>query len=363
MSIIDRYIVVTLVKITLLTLFSLVTIFSLFTLIDELGSIKHGYGVAQAFYYALLAMPRWAAELFQLTTIIATMIMLGLLINSNELTIIRTSGVSQLKLAWHMCKGALILAFISILISEMIVPHTEKIAQHMRSLTIAGKIPIHTKYGFWTKNGNSFINVRSIPARDKLENIYIYEFDDHHQLKTSTFARHAQYQGQQWLLEDISSTTFTAQGAITEQRDTMMWAPLLTPEVINLLIIKPYLLSFTDLYDHIKYLKANDQNSSIYEKALWLKISNPIIVIIMVLAGTLLVKNYTIRISIARHVFFGCLLGIGFQIISRIISNLGSIYNIHPAISTTLPMWLILIVIIYLLYEPTYKNHRRHLHK
>lgn len=363
MNIIDRYITVTLIKITLLTLFSLVIIFSLFTLIDELGSTSHGYGVSQAFYYTLLAMPKWASELFQTTTIIATMIMLGLFINNNELTIIRTSGVSQLRLSWCMCKSALILALISILIGEVIVPHTEKIAQHMRSLAISEKILTHTKYGFWTKNDKSFINVRNIPVRNKLENIYIYEFDDHRQLKTSIFARRAQYQEQQWLLEDISSTTFTAQGVHTEQQDIIVWDTLLNPEMINLLVIKPHFLSFIRLYNYIKYLQANGQTSTIYEKALWSKIINPIIIIMMVLAGTLLVKNYTIRISIARYVFFGCLLGTGFQIISHIISNLGSIYNIHPAISTTLPVWLILIVILCLLHRPIYKNHPKHHHK
>jgi len=350
MKILDRYIALTLIKISLLALFSLVLLFSFFALVDQLDATGRGnYGVWQALYYVFLTVPRLSFELFPIAAVIGSMTTLGMFAKNSELAVIRTSGISQLRIAWSLCKGAAILICISLFVGEIISPYSEETAQHMRSVALSEQITLKTKYGFWSRDGNSFVNIRKILPGDRVEGIYIYEFDDDDKLRTSTFAKRAEYKDEQWVLEDIQQTEITDQGVNVKQMNLATWEALLNPDVINLIIIKPQFLSFIDLYDYISYLKINGQSSVIYEQALWSKIINPFAIIVMVLIAVPFVKSYSRMTAIGQRVSLGCLLGIIFHIINQAAGHIGIVYNLHPALSVTFPTLLLLSVIIWLL--------------
>ncbi len=353
MKILDRYIALTLIKISLLALFSLVLLFSFFALVDQLDATGRGnYGVWQALYYVFLTVPRLSFELFPIAAVIGSMTTLGMFAKNSELAVIRTSGISQLRIAWSLCKGAAILICISLFVGEIISPYTEETAQHMRSVALSEQITLKTKYGFWSRDGNSFVNIRKILPGDRVEGIYIYEFDDDDKLRTSTFAKRAEYKDEQWVLEDIQQTEITDQGVNVKQMNLATWEALLNPDVINLIIIKPQFLSFIDLYDYISYLKINGQSSVIYEQALWSKIINPFAIIVMVLIAVPFVKSYSRMTAIGQRVSLGCLLGIIFHIVNQIAGYMGIVYNLNPAFSVTFPTLFMLGVIGWFLYEP-----------
>jgi len=353
MKILDRYIALTLIKISLLALFSLVLLFSFFALVDQLDSTGRGnYGVWQALYYVFLTVPRLSFELFPIAAVIGSMTTLGMFAKNSELAVLRTSGISQLRFAWSLCKGTAILICISLFVGEIISPYSEETAQHMRSVALSEQITLKTKYGFWSRDGHSFVNIRKILPGDRVEGIYIYEFDDDDKLRTSTFAKRAEYKDEQWVLEDIQQTEITDQGVNVKQMNLATWEALLSPDVINLIIIKPQFLSFIDLYDYISYLRINGQSSVIYEQALWSKIINPFAIIVMVLIAVPLVKSYSRMTAIGQRVSLGCLLGIIFHIVNQIAGYMGIVYNLNPALSVTFPTLFMLGVIGWLLYEP-----------
>ena len=188
---------------------------------------------------------------------------------------------------------------------------------------------------------------------DRVEGIYIYEFDDADKLRTSTFARRAEYKDEQWVLEDITQTEITDEGVNVRQMNFATWEALLNPDVINLIIVKPRFLSFIGLYNYISYLKAHGQNSVIYEQALWSKIINPFTIIVMVLIAVPLVKSYSIIAAVGQRVFLGCMVVITFHIINQIAGHMGIVYNLHPALSVTFPTLFMLAVIGWLLRKET----------
>jgi lipopolysaccharide export system permease protein len=354
MKILDRYIALTLIKISLLALFSLVLLFSFFALVDQLNATGRGnYGVWQALYYVFLTIPRLSFELFPIAAVIGSMATLGMFAKNSELAVIRTSGVSQLRFAWALCKGTAVLVFISLFVGEIVSPYTEETAQHMRSVALSDQITLKTKYGFWSRDGQSFINIRKILPGDRVEGIYIYEFDDSNRLRTSTFAKRAEYKDEHWVLEDIRQTEISDQGVSVNKMDHATWEALLNPDVINLIIIKPQFLSFIGLYDYISYLKINGQSSVIYEQAIWSKIINPLTILVMVLIAIPMVKSYSRMTAIGQRVFLGCLVGIIFHIFSQIAGHMGIVYNFNPALSVTFPTLLMLGVIIWLLRKST----------
>ena len=103
--ILDRYIGRSILVTSVLSLFALVAVFSFFSLVDQLDDTGRGnYGVVDAIQYVLLTIPRLSYELFPIATVIGSMTALGMLANTSELAVIRTSGVSQTQLAFSFLR-------------------------------------------------------------------------------------------------------------------------------------------------------------------------------------------------------------------------------------------------------------------
>ena len=68
-------------------------------------------------------------------------------------------------------------------IGELIAPVAAQYAQTQRSIALSDRISLKTTYGFWTRDGQSFINIRDILPGERLGDISIYEFDDARRLR------------------------------------------------------------------------------------------------------------------------------------------------------------------------------------
>ncbi len=348
--ILDRYIGKSILGISLLALFALVAIFSFFSLVDQLDDTGQGnYGVIEAIQYVLLTIPRLSYELFPIATVIGSMAALGMLANTSELAVIRTSGVSQMRLAYSLVKVGLVFVVISILIGEVIAPVSEQAAQQKRSVALTKQIALKTKNGFWSRDGDNYINIRKILPGDRVEEIYIYEFDEDNKLRSSIRAKSAEYDKDRWILHDILKTEISEQQVTTNHYETAEWEALLNPEVINMITIKPRYLSMVGLLNYIKYLKANNQSSKLYVQAFWSKIINPFAIIAMVLLAICVVKCEARPVGLGQRVFIGALLGVSFHLINQVTGHLGIVYGIPAFISVTLPTILMFSYIFYTL--------------
>jgi lipopolysaccharide export system permease protein len=348
--ILDRYIGKNIMLISLLALFLLVAVFSFFSLVDQLDDTGRGnYGVLEAIQYVLLTVPRLSYELFPIATVIGSMAALGIMANTSELAVIRTSGISKLQLAYSLMKTGLIFIVISIFIGEIIAPISEQAAQQKRSIALTKQISLKTKNGFWSRDGDNYINIRKILPGDRVEEIYIYEFDNDNQLRSSIRARHAEYNKDRWILHDIVRTEISEQQVTSRRYDTAEWEALLNPQVIDMVTIKPRYLSINGLINYINYLKANNQSSKLYVQAFWAKIINPFAIIAMILLATCIVKCEGRPIGLGQRVFIGALIGVSFHLVNQVSGHLGIVYGIPSFMSVTLPTILVLSYIFYTL--------------
>lgn len=350
MRIIQRYITIDLVKATFLALFVLVALFSFFSLIDQLEEAGKGnYGVPQVLLFVLLTMPKLAYELFPIASVIGSMAVLGMLAQNSELDIIRTSGVSDYALAGVMVRSGIVLVILSIIIGEVIAPVSEEKAQYMRSVAMTEQITLKTKYGFWGRDGNNFINIRKVLPGNKVEDIYFYEFDDENRLRSSIFAESADYVEGKWLMKNISQSLISEDKVTLRKLGLAEWESLLNPEMINFVIVKPQYLTLWGLVDYISYLKQNAQNSLLYEQALWAKLVRPFSIIAMIVLAVPLVRGNSRFNAVGQRVFIGALIGIVFHICNEVASHLGVVYEIHPSLSVTAPTLILIFILFFLL--------------
>ena len=353
MKIIRRYISVNLVTLTLVALFALVALFSFFAIIDQLEETGRGsYGIPQALFYVLLTTPRLAYELFPIAAVIGSMTSLGMLAQTSELAVIRTSGISRLMLARGLLRPCVILVVLGIVIGEVIAPPCESYAKQLRSLAITKQIVLKSQYGVWTRDGNSYINIRKMLPGNRVERLYIYEFDRDNRLRNTVNAASGEYRQGEWLLTDVNQTSISSRGVTRKHIERASWKSSFKPEMAEFVLIKPQYMSLWELFGYIRYLKHNAQETLPYEQAFWSKLIRPFTIAAMILLAIPMVNCNSRFTAVGQRVFVGALTGILFHIADQTAGHLGMVYDINPALTVTFPTLMLLGVIGYLLYEP-----------
>ena len=350
MRIIRRYLSTSLLWTTTASLFVLVALFTFFSLIDQLEQTGRGnYGVLQAVTYVLLTTPRLAYELFPIAAMIGAMATLGILAQSSELTVIRTSGVSITQLAGAMVRAGLLIVLVAIVIGEVIAPAGEERAQYLRSVALTKQIALKTKFGFWARDGGSYVNIRRILPGNRVEEIYIYEFDVANRLRSSTHARRARYVDRQWLLEDLRQTSIDGDVVSSRRVKHAAWESMLNPEMINFVIVEPQYLTIVGLARYIDHLRQNAQSARRYEQALWSKLVRPLTILSMIVLAVPLVRGHARFNVIGQRVFMGALIGVVFHIVDQAAGHVGMVYGIPAVLSAAAPTLVLIGMLAYLL--------------
>ena len=236
MKLLDRYIRQSVLGGTVLVLAVLLALFSFISFIGEMDTVGQvHYGIVQAAGFVMLMMPRQAYQLLPVAALLGSLIGLGMMASHNELVVMRATGVSLLRIVGSVLKAALILMLAMIVLSEYVAPASELYAREMRSEALTTNTAQRTREGFWTRNGNNFINVRTVLSKGVLGYVQIYEFDNVQRLRRITQARSARYAQTTWTLSNVVRTEFLADRVKTVHLRQMEWRSLLNPRLLDVI--------------------------------------------------------------------------------------------------------------------------------
>jgi lipopolysaccharide export system permease protein len=354
MKILDKYIAKTVLAGILIVLVVLVGLFTFFAFIEELDDIgKQHYGIWEAIEYVSLEIPRYIYELFPVAALLGNLGGLGILANNSELTVMRAAGVSILRIAMSVLNVGVVLLIVAMLIGETLAPLSGQYAKSMRAMAQSEhesqQMVFNSRYGFWARDGNNFINIRTIFPDGRFGTISLYEFDEKKHLTAIVYAQTAFYQNGQWLLEQVEKIHITNQQVSRELLKDSTWNAVLKPELVKIVVISPDKLSSWGLYKYIDYLKQNGQRTAQYELAFWARLSYPLVCITMLFLSIPFVFGQLRSVTIGQRILVGSLFGIGFHMLNQTVSNIGLVYDFSPAFSAWLPPVLFLMLAVILM--------------
>lgn len=343
MIILDKYIGRTVALGVLSVMLVLAALNTLIAFAGEFSAIgQANYTFWYALGYTILRIPRQMYELFPLATLLGTMLGLGTLAKNSELVVIRSAGVSVVRVAGSIMKTGVLLIIVAIIIGEVIAPPAQQYAKLKRVKMMEAQISLNTDYGLWARDGLTFINVRRVENDGMLVGISLYTFNESHQLKTHIHAASARHDGEQWLLHDVTRSDIGVAEVKSTPVGDMKWKTILNPSLINVVSVSPDDLSFWRLYRYIDYLHDNGLDAAHYELALWTKIVMPLTIAVMVLLALPFSFASTRNVSIGRQIVLGFLVGLTFYIANRLLGQMGIVYNFHPAIGASLPTLIVM---------------------
>ena len=350
MKILDRYIGWTIISATLTVLAVLVAIFSFFQFIEQLEDVGRGtYSVFKVVVFVLSSLPALTYELFPMASLIGALIGFGTLMRNGELTVIRVAGVPKARLLLSVVKAGSVLLALAVLLGELVAPPAERYARDFRNLAISDRVAFRSDSGFWSRDGDSFINIREILPGNQVRGLYIYEFDDLNRLRTSTYAESAHYDGTQWVLKDIAQTELDDEGIRERHLPEAAWDSMLKPDLLSMITIDPESLGILSLVRYIGFLQRNSQDTQRYQHALWTKLTYPLATVVMVVLAVPMVLRGGRSVTIGQRVLVGALVGLGFHLLNQAAGHLGVVYEMHPILSAAGPALLMSVVAAFLL--------------
>jgi lipopolysaccharide export system permease protein len=345
------YIVREILKGSFVAVVLLLTLFNLFTFSDELKDLGKGsYDLQDIFYYLALTSPTVFYELMPAAALLGSLFILGAMGNNRELIAMRAAGLSIFGIIRAVMVAGAILVAISIAVGEFVAPEAERTARLIKVTAQNDRVVMNVKYGLWLREGKKFINVRKIEDDASLANISIYELDDQRHLRHSTFAKKASFQGdQQWKLEQIWQSNISLEQITASGRKEQIWQSTVAPDLLEIVVVNPNNLSMYDLAMYIDFLKDNRQKSHEFELAFWGRVVNPLVVFVMLLVSAPFVIGVKRGVNVGTRMMIGVVIGMGFNIIDKIVGHIGLIYDFNPPLMAFMPSVTVLVLALFAL--------------
>jgi len=346
MKVLTSYIIREILKGSSVALLLLLTLFNLFTFADELGDLGKGaYGLREIFYYLAFTSPRVLYELVPSAALLGSLFVLGAMGNNRELIAMQAAGLPIAGIIKTVMLAGAVIVLFAILVGEFVAPLTERKAQIIKLSAQNEQMVLTTRQGLWLREGRKFINVRQIENDGNLADVSIYELEGWKQLSRALHAEQARFLGnQQWKLEKIRQSEISTQQIVSIHRNEKLWKSSIAPDLLKIVVVNPDNLSIADLAKYIDFLKDNHQKSHVFELAFWGRIVNPLVTFVMLLLSAPFVIGIKRGVSVGGRMMIGVIVGMGFNIIDRIASHLGLIYDYNPALVAVMPSLVVLML-------------------
>ena len=329
-----------------LVLMAFLALFSFFDLINELRSVgKGGYQLGHALLFVALSLPGMIYELIPIAALIGTLYALSTLARHSEITVLRASGLATSNLLMTLFRAAALLALLTIVVGEGLVPVSERLAQELRTRALSNVIAQQGfESGLWVKDGRSFINIRHATPDARLQGVRIYKFDAANALESVTDVEEAEFRPpEHWLLKGVVRTVLEGDTARVERAETAEWVSAVNPDLLAVLMVAPERMSLVGLINYTEHLSDNRQKTERYEIAIWKKLVYPLASLVMVALALPFGYSHNRVGGVSLKIFAGVMLGILFYALNGLFSNLGVINAWPPFASATAPSALFLL--------------------
>ena len=357
----------TIISVALVAL-GFLSLFFFFDFVDELshigksfnGSLYGSYQVQHALLYVMLLMPNHLYELLPITVLIGGVLVMARFAQSSEFTILRTSGLGPgLALKLLVGLGALFIAF-TFVVGDYITPLADRTAQLLKARYM-GQISIG-QTGAWLKEKQEksayAVNISAMSADGQMRGVRLFEFDAKGTVLSLTTAKQASFgEDGTWNLLDVkrrefsgivTNSTPTADvdgGTIAEKpvciktviMDELHWPTTINAGMVTTALLKPDRMGTVDLFQYIRHLETNKQNSQMYEIQFWKKVFYPLSCLVMLVLALPFAYLHFRSGGITAYVFVGVLIGISFFVLNNMFEYFGNQNAWNPLLTAAAP--------------------------
>ncbi len=312
MSIIHKYWIKEFIKFFLIVQLIILCIFvsvDYFTHMNKF--LKADMSLFKAFEYVILKLPFMFVQLTPAGTVLASILVFGIMNRNNELMALKSSGISVYYLIKPAFYTGLFLAFMMFFLGETLVPVTMSRSNYIYNSFIRhhGKI-YSARSNIWIKSDNAIAHFKYFNPIDKtISGITLSFFNNNFKMIQRVDAEKGNFKNGLWQLSHVLEQKYgkTPETNTVKSYDVKNFKLDIMPGDLQKIAKKSEEMNFRELSAYIKKIEAQGYDASAYKVDLFGRTAFPFICIIMVLTGA----ATGIRRGIKENFPLGIAIGIG----------------------------------------------------
>jgi lipopolysaccharide export system permease protein len=343
MTRLDRYLARTLLGAVGLVMAVLVVIGGLFQFIDEQGSVGVGhYGMAEALVFALLNIPRFALNAFPAGVLIGSLLGVGVLARSHELTAMRAGGMSRWRLAGSALASGLVLMILGLLLGELLAPRLEQLADERKALARFENVSFAGAGGAWLRDGNLIVNIAERGRGNDFGGMLVFELDGERHLASIARAERASNEADHsWRLGDYAESRFEGERVTGTRAATHRLATGISAAFLQLAAVQPAALSLRELRRAMDYLGRNQLDDQGYRLAWWSGLARTVAIPIAVLFALPFGFGSMRGAGSGARATLGVAVGLVYFFLQRTVESGTVVFHLDPLLLACLPTALL----------------------
>ncbi|KXS35857.1 MAG: lipopolysaccharide export system permease protein [Halomonadaceae bacterium T82-2] len=304
--------------------------------INDLNDVEGGYSTLDVLFYRGLQLPWRFYQYAPVAVLIGSLIGLGSMASSNELTVIRAAGRSLTRILWGAMKPLILIVAILLLIAEFVSPRTEQFAKAWRLEQMEGAGAVLSERGGWQREGDDYYRFGAIRADDTVVGVTRYHFDGQ-RLISATQASRAVWQDDHWELENVDITRFTESGTTSRHAARQTWDTSLSPAQLNRLLRQIDSQAPSELWAYARYLESQGLAATQPLLYFWQKMLLPLTLASLVLVAASFVFGPLRSVAAGTRVFYGVIVGLSFKYLQDLLAPASTLFGFSPVWAVLAP--------------------------
>ncbi|MCY4477662.1 MAG: LPS export ABC transporter permease LptG [Gammaproteobacteria bacterium] len=360
MTLLDRYLLRGVVPLVLVCLCALTSLSLFVDFAQQSRMAGQGtYTLIDGLAYAALRMPQFAFDALPAAAIIGTFLALGNFSAHNELTVVRASGVSVLRLSVPVWAAGALFLLLAVFLGESLAPPMHALGKRMRAAALNPTPALTQGESVWMRDGDLILNLRPGGEGEGYASAFLFRLAPGG-IGTLGRARAARINEDGKLeLGGYEETVIGEEGTRVSYSDLRVTETRLSPDIVELVELRPDLMTIGSLSRYARYLEANQLSGQRFRLEMQSRLATMAAVALMcVLALPLVFTNRRSLGGGARAA-----LGLGIALIwflaNRGVAEAGQLYGLPPWLAGWAPTLLLGLAVILLLARADRLRRRR----
>ncbi|HXV79510.1 MAG TPA: LPS export ABC transporter permease LptG [Candidatus Binatia bacterium] len=341
-GILDRYLAQGFLHIFIISLVCTASLYLVVDFFDRISSfVDAGASMGTIVRYFVYKAPGSISRVIGFATLFSGLFCLGMLTRTQEITAMRSSGVSVHRIALPLLILSSLISGFTFLWNEALVPAFAHQAQTLFMTEVKNKQQksLLGTADIWMRGERSFININNFDsATTTLQGITIFLLNRDLSLRGLLEIPSAHWTGRGWQADAITEWHFLPDGKVVNRKANEIAPPISeTPEDLKLLAQDADEFNFFDLRKQILDMKSKGIDTARYEVDLQFKLAFPLISPLMILIAIPFALRRQMSGSIALSFAVAMLIGFGYWVVAAFCISLGHNGALPPWAAAWIP--------------------------
>lgn len=292
MTILFRYLLREYAKIFTMCFSGLMTIYLVIDFFEKVRRfLRYDADWLDVLTYFFLKVPAISFQIAPLAILMATLLTFGVLSRGQEITAMRSCGISLLRIISPFITFASVVALMLLFFSSTVIPLAASKSEEIRTTRIEKKLPaaaMKLKQPWTRVSADSLMQVTSVSVGGELlGGVRLFQFDPNFQLVEVTEADEARYHDSTWTLHQGQHRRFASDGTVsTTAFDRQPLTLTLIPDDFTTWLAgDSELMTFHDIRAYSRRRYQQGSQAARLTTDYYSRIAFPFVTVIMVLVG------------------------------------------------------------------------------